>query len=431
MSIPNYTTSSIKSEVFESKCVKNSHISYPERIRIETLIAENYSTLEISTSLGRPRRTIQNEISNRKTYLLKGRFCKTCKLNRTCTVSKSCDFHEAYGSCNILECSVCPTLTCANFIRGNVCPSSNKCNTCNGCSKYNHCSKSKILYSSVAAKEDYSRKRKSCKGELKINKIHGLIEYIQDRILKKKYSPDAISGRIKHFETSFSDTISTSTIYSAIDKGKIPGVANINLKLKCGLKLKREKQISTGANTHRIGRELDKRIDDEITPTCMGHYELDLIEGIKGGAFLLTFIDRFTSLLYIRKIPDKTQASVHIALNSIEKYICEQFGKNIIKSITTDNGCEFKNFTAIEASCVKDDKRCNLFYTMPYSSWQKGKIEQANWVIRTYIYKGQDINDFSEKQIYNIQKTINNMPRKRLKYFSSLEAAKKAFESVA
>lgn len=431
MSISNYTISNTESEVFEAKYVKNSHISYPERIKIETLIGENYSTLEISISLGRPLRTIQNEISSRKTYLLNGKFCRLCKFNKTCQISKSCEFHEAYGSCNISECKSCPTLTCANFVRATICNSSNKCNTCNGCSKYNKCSRSKILYSSVAAKEDYSRKRKSCKRELKINKINGLIEYIQDRILKKKYSPDTISGRIKNFQTAFSDTISTSTIYSAIDKGKIPGVTNIDLKLKCGLKIKKEKQVSTGSNTHRIGREIDKRIDEEIIPTCMGHYELDLIEGIKGGAFLLTFIDRFTSLLYIRKIPDKTQASVHFALDSIEKDISEKFGMNIIKSITTDNGGEFKNFTAIETSCIKDEKRCNLFYTVPYSSWQKGKIEQANWVIRTYIYKGQDINNFSEKQIYNIQKTINNMPRKRLKYFSSLEIANKELKLAA
>ena len=46
------------------------------------------------------------------------------------------------------------------------------------------------------------------------------------------------------------------------------------------------------------------------------------------------------------------------------------------KSITTDNGSEFLNFEELEK--LPDNNKCKLYYAMPYCSWQKGKIEQAN-----------------------------------------------------
>lgn len=426
MSIPNYTT-----EVLENKEIcKNSHINFEERVKIEVLLSENYSAKEISNSIKRPLRTVQNEVSSRKIYMLKGTFCKYCNNNKTCEVAKKCEIHEAYGSCCVSECKTCPKSTCNNFIKAKKCNNSNNCNTCNGCNKPN-CKQQKILYSAVAAQEDYNKNRKKCKQESKIIKDHNLLKYIKNNILKNKYSPDAIAGRIKTVTTSFKTTICTQTIYSAIDKGQIPGVSNINLKLKSGLKKKREKKVNFGPNTHRIGREIDKRSEEESIPTSIGHYELDLVEGIKGGKLLLTFIDRFSSELFIRKISSKSQKNVHEALDDIEKYIIKKYGENTIKSITTDNGSEFKDFNSIEKSCINDKNRCNLFYAMPYCSWQKGKIEQANWVIRTYIYKGQDIDDFSERQISNIEKTINNMPRKRLEYLTAIEYTTNSLKKIA
>ena len=421
MSIPNYTTGICNLKESEENLLKNTQISLSERIKIETLIKENYTTKEISTHLRRPIRTLQNEVATRKIYLLKGTFCKDCKNNLSCNIARNCDMNIAFGKCGQKECKKCPVSTCQNFVKKVKCYESNKCNTCDGCKKLHSCNNQKTQYTAVAAHNDYLNKRSNCKKTLKIFKIEGLIKYIQDNILKNKFSPDAISGRIKYVTTSFSDTVCTATIYNAINNSKIPKISNLNLKLKCKLKIKKQNKISNAPNTHRIGREIDKRVDEEINPTSIGHFELDLVEGIKGGSLLLTFVDRFSSELFIRKIPNKSQESVHLALDSIEKEITKKYNKKVIQSITTDNGNEFKNFENIEKSCLDESKRCKLFYAMPYCSWQKGKIEQSNWIIRTYIYKGQDINDFNDSDICKIQKTINNMPRKRLKYLTPIE----------
>lgn len=63
--------------------------------------------------------------------------------------------------------------------------------------------------------------------------------------------------------------------------------------------------------------------------------------------------------------------------------------KDIIKTITTDNGTEFAAHEMIT-------KRLGVpvYFTDPYSSWQKGAIENANKLIRQYIPKGASFKDY-------------------------------------
>ncbi|MDQ3075575.1 MAG: IS30 family transposase, partial [bacterium] len=60
----------------------------------------------------------------------------------------------------------------------------------------------------------------------------------------------------------------------------------------------------------------------------------------------------------------------------------------------------------------------------PYSSWQKGGVENANKMIRRYIPKKTDLSKITEEYLEEIIKIINNKPRKILGYRSSLEVAR-------
>ncbi len=421
MSITNYTKKNTEiKEVNEKK-----HISYEERIKIETLIKESYSIKDINKHLKRPIRTIQNEIATKKVTILSKNCCRECKYNLDCQKIEECPSKEFKSNCGKRCRNKCKQNNCKAFKRMIKCINSNNCNTCNNCKLENTCNKTKIFYFANTAQNIYEKNRRNCKQELKISKIKGLSEYIKNNIIKNKYSPDAIIGRLKNTVNSFENTISTSTLYSYINNGLISGVSNLDLKLKCRYKVKKEYVKSTGKNNHRINREIDTRTGEENIPTHIGHYELDLVEGIKGHSLLLTFIDRFTSELFIQKIASKEQENVHNALVNINNILTKKYGINTIKSITTDNGSEFKNFSEIEKVC-----NCKLFYTLPYSSWQKGKIEQANWTIRTYIQKGIDIDKYSEEKILKIQDTINNMPRKKFKYLTALEFYEKNVSKI-
>ena len=85
--------------------------------------------------------------------------------------------------------------------------------------------------------------------------------------------------------------------------------------------------------------------------------------------------------------------------------------KKHIKTITTDNGPEFaahKLITKYLGAVV--------YFTDPYASWQKGAIENTNKLIRQYIPKQDNFDDFTDKKMASIQKKINSRPRQKLRF---------------
>ena len=85
--------------------------------------------------------------------------------------------------------------------------------------------------------------------------------------------------------------------------------------------------------------------------------------------------------------------------------------KKHIKTITTDNGPEFaahKLITKYLGAVV--------YFADPYASWQKGAIENTNKLIRQYIPKQANFDDFTDKKIASIQKKINSRLRQKLRF---------------
>lgn len=81
--------------------------------------------------------------------------------------------------------------------------------------------------------------------------------------------------------------------------------------------------------------------------------------------------------------------------------------KEKLKTITTDNGMEFSAHEVISKALGVE-----VFFTDPYSSWQKGAIENANGLIRQYIPKRASFDEYDDKDIQRIKDKINRRPRK-------------------
>ena len=82
-------------------------------------------------------------------------------------------------------------------------------------------------------------------------------------------------------------------------------------------------------------------------------------------------------------------------------------------TVTTDNGTEYCNRKAIAMGL-----NTTVYFTGPYSSWQKGSIENVNGLIRQYIPKSTPIKHLKDNNINVIATKINIRPRKKL-YFST------------
>jgi len=82
-----------------------------------------------------------------------------------------------------------------------------------------------------------------------------------------------------------------------------------------------------------------------------------------------------------------------------------------IKTITTDNGPEFAAH-----KLITEYLGAVVYLADPYASWQKGAVENTNKLIRQYIPKKANFDDFTDKKIAMIQKKINRRPRQKLNF---------------
>lgn len=97
------------------------------------------------------------------------------------------------------------------------------------------------------------------------------------------------------------------------------------------------------------------------------------------------------------------------------KAMFEMIGNKKVLSFTYDNGIENKDHSILKVPS---------YFCDPYSSWQKGGVENANKMIRRYIPKGTNLSKVSQEYINQLVFIINNKPRKILNYRSTLEVAR-------
>jgi IS30 family transposase len=77
-----------------------------------------------------------------------------------------------------------------------------------------------------------------------------------------------------------------------------------------------------------------------------------------------------------------------------------------VKTITTDNGKEFACH-----EMISQEIGAQVYFADPYSSWQKGAIENMNGLIRQYIPKGTIMVNYSYQYITKVIHKINMRPR--------------------
>ena len=78
-----------------------------------------------------------------------------------------------------------------------------------------------------------------------------------------------------------------------------------------------------------------------------------------------------------------------------------------VRSVTFDNGVE---------NVRHEELGIPTFFCHPYSSWEKGQVENGIESIRAYIPKGSDLADYSHSDISTIVSRINDTPMKCLDY---------------
>lgn len=276
-----------------------------------------------------------------------------------------------------------------------------------------------LAYSADIAQNDYDYKATNKGSQLKIGNDFKLVEYIEDRILKHGFSPDAIIGELQVSGKKFETSICTKTLYNYIDKQVFLHVSNNDLLRKRYHK-RDYKKVHACRTKKPLCTSIEERPKEIEERKEFGHWEMDTVVGKqKGkGQALLVLTERSKREERVIKLKSKTQHEVIKALNRLERQHGSDFRK-IFKTITVDNGSEFLDCDGIEQSCRNKSKRTKVYYCHPFSSWERGSNENANSLIRRFIPKGTPIENYSTSEIAYIEHWINNYPRRILGYHCS------------
>ena len=258
----------------------------------------------------------------------------------------------------------------------------------------------------AARAQKKTQQRRLAKGE-RSRKIQGKLQTLIEQKLKLSWSPEQISGRL---QLELGVSISHETIYQHVLRdARQRGWLRYCLRFG-GYKHHRFKKSRMAERTRARKNWIDQRPAEANERREIGHWERDCIVGTKGGAALLTLLDRKARYSRIRRVPRQNAAMVAAATE-------EALALHPTKTITNDNGSEFQRDAELQSKLSVP-----IYFTEPSAPWQRGSIENLNGLVRQYVRKKTNIGTLPELAIKAIEETLNYRPRKCLAWRTPHEA---------
>jgi len=230
-------------------------------------------------------------------------------------------------------------------------------------------------------------------------------EFIIEK-LKARWNPDEIAGYMKRKRMRL--YVSKTAIYDWLRTSRGERYCVWLYSKQKRLK-QQKKKVTKVLIPHRIG--IERRNDGANHRTRYGHWERDTVISKKGCAGgMATHQERKSRMVVAVKVATMRSDEHAHATQYVSRMV-------LMKTTTTDNGIENR---------AHEDWGMPTFFCDPYSSWQKGGVENANKMLRRFFPKGTDFSTVTQKQINNACRIINEKPRKILGYRSALEVSLKA-----
>lgn len=277
------------------------------------------------------------------------------------------------------------------------------------------------IYVAINADDKTSHRHKS-KNKCK-RFTDGMKKQMKEWMIQKKYSPELVSAQ---WTKDGIAGVSHETIYKFIwnckhtNKREDREYKNLHKQLKHGRRKRKRGNYkdSRGLIPNRVSIEKRPKVVDKRNR--FGDLEGDLIMGKGHKSALLVTTDRATLLTTIdyleRKDPEKTSSKI------IRR------GKKMppLKTITFDNDQAFSMHEKIA-----EKLNVKVYFTRPYTSQDKGTIENRNGIIRMFFPKKTDFNAISKAEIKRVENEINNRPVRKFNYLSPNEVFSRLKGSVA
>jgi transposase, IS30 family len=238
---------------------------------------------------------------------------------------------------------------------------------------------------------------------------HEMKQQIVKWMVDEKLSPElmAVKGR-----ATDPDFVSAETIYKWIWKMKHSHRRENSIYNTLYQELKHGRRRHKRGNYHQNRGCIPDRVPIDKRPKIVekrqriGDLEIDLMMGIHHKPGLLVITDRATLKTALKKIT--TKSSKQIAKAIIHKL---KPNEQWIKTLTYDNDLAFAAHCTVNQALDTES-----YFTRPYSSQDKGTVENRIGLLRQFFPKKTDFSKITHQEVRKVEKIINDRPVRKFGY---------------
>ena len=228
--------------------------------------------------------------------------------------------------------------------------------------------------------------------------------YIEAR-LKKHWTPEQIAGRWnKCHSEKHNIIISAPSIYKWLYSPYGQYLCHYLPSKHYRRKRRKGKKQKHENIKNRVF--IDKRPEIINERKRIGDFEGDVIGSPKSDKQAMAgLVDRKSRFLLVIKKP-RLKYAVDGFRELLNPY------RNILHSLTLDNGLENARY---------EELAVDTYFCNPYSSWEKGAIENSFRRFRRFVPKKSSLKHFSNKNLQKFANIMNHTPRKCLNWQTPYE----------
>lgn len=270
----------------------------------------------------------------------------------------------------------------------------------------------------IASKaESWTRERHRLKPK-HIRFTEDMKAYARKGLKQEKLSPELIWANGKK---EFGDFVSHETIYQWIWSGKKSnrrdrrGDKMLHRELKHFGRRRKRRNQNENRGLIKDRTSIDKRPAIINQRKRIGDKEVDLVLGKNRQPGLLIVTDRKLRMNWLEKITSKDAKYIERKLKKIINRCLHP-----VKSITFDNDLAFARHYKI-----KEDLKIPTYFTHPYTSQEKGTVENRIGVIRRFFPKRTDFSKVTAAEVREVERKINERPIRMFNYKSAKDLYEK------
>jgi IS30 family transposase len=240
------------------------------------------------------------------------------------------------------------------------------------------------------------------------------MDYIRAKLIKERWSPELISQRGRMEKGDF---MSHEWIYLYIWKTKHSKHKQYEQDKDLHTYLRHSKRRQKRRNSKQNRGCIPNRTGIESRPEVVdkrkryGDYEVDFMMGKNHKPGLIVLTDRATLRTKLIKI--NTKKAKVIAKKIIRAIQSE---KALLKTATFDNDLGFAAHQMIAKALD-----LKTYFTRPYTSQDKGTVENRIGVIRRFFPKGTDMTPIHHSTIKAVERKLNRRPVRKFNYLTPEE----------